>query len=138
MKLPPFMYQMIDHIFISDHRGVIYLNEFSLAINTSFIKKQGILKQAQLSTTKCFSITKHDKGNSSIDNTTILLNEMLYAANHKLKILLYSDDYQESSYLFISYLKTHYHFTPEDITRMIVTKDTNVILRKSLITENNE
>lgn len=136
MKLPPFIYQMIDHIFISDHRGVIYINEFSLAINTTFIKKQGILKKEDLLTTKCFSITKHDKGNNYMDNTTTLINEMLNAANNKLKILLYSDEYQDSSYLFISYLKTHYHFTPEDITRMIVTKDTNAILKKSMMIEN--
>ena len=38
-NVPAFIFQLIDHIYISDHRGIYFSSSFSLLINTTFLKE---------------------------------------------------------------------------------------------------
>ena len=41
--LPPFIYMMLDHIFISDQRGYVYYDLFDLVIHADHVNKSGEL-----------------------------------------------------------------------------------------------
>lgn len=136
MTLPPYIYQMIDHIYISDQRGVIYAQEFSLVIDTRLLSKRGIIqKDYILPNIVRIRIKEDSTGKTSQENTLLLCDEMILATHTQQKMLIYSDYYQNSAMLFITYLTLHYHFTTEDIQRIVMTREHNPGLTKALETE---
>ena len=136
--MPPYMYQMIDHIFISDHRGVIYADTFPLVIETRLLSKRGTLQRDMIfPNTLRIRIIEDNQGKNKKDNTILLCDEITRATQENKKILLYSDDYESSAFLFITYLTLHYHFTRDDIQRIIMTKKNDPGLTQSLEKEIN-
>ena len=137
MKLPPYIYQLIDHIYISDSRSIIYASKFDLIINTSHIKEPCIIEQTKISNTLFVNLIKDQTGKSCIENKNILFN-LIKSTKLNRYILLYSDTYDDSCDLFINYLIDHYHFTKEDIYRMIISRPMNNELKKSMEKELNK
>ncbi len=135
--LPPFIFQMIDHIYISDHRGIYFASSFPLLINTSFLKESGLVTKESKPNQSLFSIKKDNNGQNEAYNNTLLSNEIAKAAQSKQKILLYSDDYSASCSLFINYVMVHYHFTKMDIQHMIISRPMDSVLLQSMKTELN-
>jgi hypothetical protein len=132
-KLPPFMFQLIDHIFISDSRGLYFSSGFECIINTTDIKEKGIIINTILPDKVQLSIKKTEKGYERAENCVLLSKEMKKASDLHKKILLYSDDYSESCLLFITYVTTQYHFTKRDIEHMIVSSIIDHSLKEAMI-----
>jgi hypothetical protein len=132
-KLPPFMFQLIDHIFISDARGLYFSSGFECIINTTSISEKGDIITTKLPDKVQLSIKKNERGNISTENCVILVKEMKKASDLHKKILLYSDDYSESCLLFITYVTTQYHFTKRDIEHMIVSSIIDLSLKEAMI-----
>lgn len=122
--LPPYIYQMIDHLYISDMRGFIYHDFFDVIINTTGLQgdnESGTMVITSL-TPKTKQITIQFKPITSIHLVADLCAELMTAVQSHQKVLLYSDNYEASAVLFYTYLTVHYHFTNEDVRRMILTR----------------
>lgn len=130
--LPTFIYQMIDHIYIADHRGVYFAASFPFIIDTTNIKERGTIIKTEKENQLVIQIKKDSLGQIGTQNITVLTNEISKATERRDKILLYSDDYRSSSSLFITYVMIHYHFTKTDIQHMIASKQMNESLVKAM------
>jgi len=122
--LPPYIYQMIDHLYISDMRGFMYHDFFDIIINTTGLQdgnESGTLVITTL-TPKTKQIIIHVKPVTSVHLVADLCAELMTAVQSHKKVLLYSDSYEASAILFYTYLTVHYHFTNEDVSRMILTR----------------
>ena len=128
---------MIDHIYISDHRGIYFSSSFSLLINTTFLKERSIIINETKPNQSLFLLQKDTNGQSYSYNITFLSNEIAKASENHQKILLYSDDYNASCSLFINYVMSHYHFTKIDIQHMIMSRPMDSALRESMENELN-
>lgn len=106
-QLPPFIYMMLDHIFISDQRGYVYYDLFDLVIHADHVNKSGELIIKKLTDHTTFV-------NTSI-GTMNKTDEILDHINSKKRTLIYSDSYTEACALYVYYLIHMYHFLPEDI-----------------------
>lgn len=137
MKLPHYIYQLIDHIYISDNRSVIYANQFYLVINCSNINQPSNIEKKQMGNTLFINLREDPNGSSSITNKNILY-ELIKVVKLNKSILLYSDPYEEACDLFISYLIENYHFTKEDIHRMVLSRNMNNELKRSMEKELNK
>ena len=121
--LPPYIYQMMDHLYISDTRGYAHHAFFNLMINTTYLLKTGHLMKSDLDDhTHHIQITPDETGISTLDD---LCTEITKATMQIKKILLYGDDYYSSALLVYTYLSTRYHFTTIDISRLIATRPFN-------------
>ena len=115
---------MIDHMYLSDHRGYAYRNEFDLIFNTSFINENGSVSYNAL-TTKTIELTILPDVDSSGSIMALCCIAIQKATSEYKKILLYSDNDKNTAQLVYTYLHTKYHFTPLDISRMISTRPFN-------------
>lgn len=117
------MYQMMDHLYISDARGYAYHSFFHLIINTTYVLKPGKLIVSDIDDhTQHIQIKPDETGISIIHD---LCTEITKATQQFKKILLYSDDYYTSALVVYTYLTTRYHFTAIDISRLIATRPFN-------------
>jgi hypothetical protein len=105
---------MVDHIYISDQRASFYLDLFQISIETTNILKSDSIITSSKPKNRAIFLTKGDK-----EQTDVLIDMMVYYQSSKYKILLYSSDTTTTCYLFIKYMIKRYHFTKEDITRLI-------------------
>jgi len=121
--LPPYMYQMIDHLYLSDLRGFVYHDFFDVIINTSSLRygNSGSITKYTLSK-KTIQVLVNVQPITTQNVLEDLCNELLQATVVHKKILLYSDSYDTSAKVIYTYLTTRYHFTKEDITRMLLTR----------------
>lgn len=134
--LPPYMFQMVDHIYISDNRGIIYSDHFDTIINTSNLFEPGILvTDTSIPNQMRYSIKKNGSNMTSAQNVTYLCNIMHQSTLLKKPMLLYSADYNTSASLFISYLTTVYHFSNVDIQRITFTKEFDSGLTNAIFTQ---
>lgn len=133
MKLPPYIYQLIDHIYISDNRSVVYTSQFGLVIHCSFINEPSTIITNQIGKTTIIQLNKYSNTpSSSRSNKDLLCSAMIHATSKSQPILLYSDPYDDSCTLFFTYLMENYHFTKEDIFRMILSRPMNNDLKKTM------
>lgn len=134
--LPSYIYQMIDHLYISDMRGFIYHDFFDIIINTTplqSVNDSGTLVITSL-TPKTKQILIQNKPITSTHLLSDICNEIMYGVQLHKKILLYSDNYQASALLFYTYLTVHYHFTNQDVSRMIITRPYTPALTQAFLT----
>lgn len=119
--LPPYIFQLIDHLYISDHRGHDYLNFFDIIIDTTLIGTPGYVSYVNISphTLQLKIIPSSTNQGNTLQEAC---DAILKATAHYKKILLYSDNYLNSASLVYTYFTTKYHFTPLDITRMVSTR----------------
>ena len=133
--LPNYIYQMIDHIYISDHRGFFYSSLFDIIIDTSSLQTANTLEKNMLSHTTQYTCTK---SKNKIDGSGNILNQLcdiiMNGSNQHKKMLLYSDDYDCSVLLFYTYVTTRYHFTATDVQHIITTRPLNKTLDHSFFT----
>ena len=121
--LPPYIYQMMDHLYISDARGYTHHAFFNVMINTTYVLKPGKLSVSDIDDhTHHIQIEPDDTGISTLHD---LCTEITKATQQFKKILLYGDDYYPSALLVYTYLTTRYHFTAIDISRLIATRPFN-------------
>jgi len=126
MSIPAFIYRMVDHIYISDQRASHYMDLFQISINTTNILKSDSIITSSTQKSRFIYMTKGDK-----EQTDVLIDMIVYYQSSKYKILLYSQDTTSTCYLFIKYMIKRYHFTKEDITRLIhVTKLAPVYIKQ--------
>ncbi len=121
--LPPYVYQMMDHLYISDTRGYTLHSFFHVVINTTYVLKPG-----KLSITHIDDHTQHiqvDPDETGVPLLHDMCTEITKATQQFKKILLYGDDYYPSALLVYTYLTTRYHFTATDISRLIATRPFN-------------
>ena len=112
--IPPFIYQLLDHIYISDIRGFAVYDMFDIVIRTDNIKHSGDLIVKNLSEHTLFINTSvGDK-----DETDELVLRMKTYSDQSKKTLLYSNSLETSCSLYVSYLKSKYKFSNEDITHI--------------------
>ena len=132
--VPNYIYQMIDHIYISDQRGFFYSSLFDIIINTTYLQKSNTLQKNMLSNTTQYICTKKNT-NVELDGSGNILNQLcdiiMNGSNQHKKMLLYSDDYDSSVLLFYTYVTTRYHFTPTDVQHIITTRSLNKSLDQS-------
>jgi hypothetical protein len=128
--IPNYIYQMLDHIYISDHRGFFYSSLFDIIINTTYLQKSNSLEKNVLSHTIQYTCTKKKDVSGNI--ITELCDIIMNGSNQHKKMLLYSDDYESSVLLFYTYVTTRYHFTPMDVQHIITTRPLNKSLDKNL------
>ncbi len=121
--LPPYIYQMIDHLYISDTRGFVYHDFFDMVINTTQLHNtnSGTIDKHQL-TEKTIQLTIRVQPITTIHIVEDLCNELVQTTQNHKKILLYADSYDASALVVYTYLTTRYHFTKDDIRRMIMTR----------------
>jgi hypothetical protein len=133
MKLPPYIYQLIDHIYISDSRSIVYTSQFGLVIHCSYINEPSTILTKQMGKTTVIHLNKYaNQPSSSIINKDILRSAIIHATSINQPVLLYSDPYDDSCTLFFNYLMEHYRFTKEDIYRMIISRPMNDDLKKTM------
>ena len=113
-QLPPYIYRMIDHIFVSDTRAYVFRDHFDIIILTDGITKSGPLQLRTLSNTLCISPTP-----GNLDKTNELIAEIKHDTSIARRILLYANDMQSVCRIFIIYLQSQYQFSKEDISRII-------------------
>ena len=113
--LPPYVYRMIDHMYLSDARGYVARDHFDVVIHTDGITRSGPLLKNQTPKTLFISSSK-----GVLDQTQTILTEMKPQTKPRL-ILLYGDDMNSACNLFVTYLKQTYHFTQVDIMRIVTT-----------------
>ena len=126
--LPYYIYRMIDHIYISDQRGYSWKDKFDVLISTTNITHSNVLQFNQSDKTL---IVTSDIG--SQDQTNAIIQTIKHATDGSKRILLYSDDYTASCKIFVLYLQKTYHFSNEDITRMIANSVFSPIIKKIII-----
>ena len=121
--LPPYFYQMMDHLYISDTRGYATASYFDLVINTSYLLKPCLLRKSVINDhTQQITMEPSPTGTLQIHE---VCSEITAATMQYQKILLYGDDYSLSALLVYTYLTTRYHFTNIDIERLISTRPFN-------------
>lgn len=119
MSIPAFIYRMVDHIYISDSRASYYMDLFQISINTTNILKSDSIITSSTQKARFIYMTKGNKEQSNKEQTDVLIDMIVYYQSSKYKILLYSQDTTSTCYLFIKYMMKRYHFTKEDIIRLI-------------------
>lgn len=113
-QLPPYIYRMIDHIFVSDTRAFIFRDHFDIIILTDGITKSGPLQSRSLNKTLCISPTP-----GNLDKSNDLITELKHDTSIARQILLYANDMHSVCRIFIMYLQSQYQFSKEDISRII-------------------
>jgi hypothetical protein len=126
--LPSYIYRMIDHIYISDQRGYSWKDKFDVLICTTNITHSNVLQFNQSGKTL---IVTSDIGNQ--DQTNAIIQTIKHSTDGSKHILLYSDDYTASCKIFVLYLQKTYHFSNEDITRMITNSVFSTIIKRIII-----
>jgi hypothetical protein len=113
-QLPPYIYRMIDHIYVSDTRAFVFRDHFDIIILTDGITKSGPLHSQTVSKTICI---KPSPGKE--DKTNDLITEIKHDTSISKRILLYGNDMYSVCRIFIIYLQSQYQFSNEDIYRII-------------------
>jgi hypothetical protein len=113
-QLPPYIYRMIDHIYVSDTRAFVFRDHFDIIILTDGMTKSGPLQSQTLSKTICIKPTY-----GSEDKTNDLIKELKHDTSISKRILLYGNDMYSVCRIFIMYLQSQYQFSNEDIYRII-------------------
>ena len=132
---PSYIYQMIDHIYISDARGFAFRKDFGLVVPTAQLTAQrtGTVELVPIGP-HTNQLATHVSNDPSLQ---LLLDQIVLHLKHstesKQPILLYGDDYHASSMILVHYLMTQYSFTNTDILRMIQTHPYNEGLTKSVV-----
>ena len=116
-QLPPYIYRMIDHIFVSDTRAFVFRDHFDIIILTDGITKSGPLQSRSLKKTLCISPTP-----GNIDKTNELITEIKHDTSIARRILLYANDMHSVCRIFIMYLQSQYQFSKEDISHIITNR----------------
>lgn len=114
MKLPLFITQLIDHIYISDRRSFVFYDQFDLVIETDNIFTSSLIKKSLLLNTTYITSTVGTKDNS--DQVVDMMKEYTL---HSKRILLYSDSIKTACQLFIVYIKKTYQFSTTDLFHMV-------------------
>ena len=113
-QLPPYIYRMIDHIYVSDTRAFVFRDHFDIVILTDGITKSGPLQSRTVSKTICIHPTPGKE-----DKTNELITEIKHDTSISKRILLYGNDIQSVCRIFILYLQSQYNFSNDDIYRII-------------------
>ena len=114
MKLPLFITQLIDHIYISDRRSFVFYDQFDLVIETDNIFTSSLIKKSLLLNTTYITSTVGTKDNS--DQVVDIMKEYTL---HSKRILLYSDSIKTACQLFIAYVRKTYQFSTTDLFHMV-------------------
>lgn len=127
---------MVDHIYISDNRGIIFHDHFDVIINTNNLHKPGIMvTDTSIPNELRYSIKVNGSNMKSDQNISYLCSIMQQSTANKKIMLLYSDDYHTSALLFIRYLSSVYHFSSVDIQRITFTKEFDSGLTQAIFEE---
>ena len=114
MLLPPYIYRMIDHIYISDTRAFVFKDHFDIIILTDGVTHSGPLLTRKLSKTICIAPTP-----GKTDKTEDIVTELKHDTTIAKRILLYASDIHSVCRIFVIYLKAQYQFSKEDISRIV-------------------
>ena len=114
MKLPLFITQLIDHIYISDRRSFVFYDQFDLVVQTDNIFTSEKIVSSLLSN------TTHITANiGTMDNSEKVVDIMKEYTLHSKRILLYSDSIKTACQLFIAYVRKTYQFSTTDLFHMV-------------------
>ena len=124
-QIPSYIYRMIDHIYISDQRGYSWRDKFDVLICTTNVLHSNVLQFNQSGKTL---VVTSDTGTQ--DQTDAIIQTIKHSTDTSKRILLYSDDYMASCRIFVLYLQKTYHFSNEDITRMMANSVFSSVITK--------
>jgi len=114
MIIPSFIYQLIDHIYVSDVRAFSFYDQFDLVIRTDFIFTSSPLSISIKGKTKLITSTK-----GSIDQHDEIIMIMKEYTMLSKKILLYSNDWSSICKIFLYYISRMYQFSSIDMYHMV-------------------
>jgi hypothetical protein len=114
MNLPTFIYQLIDHIYVSDGRAFAFYDKFDLVVRTDSIFMSSPLSITMKGKTKLITSTKGSMDKS--DEVIVILKEYTLASK---KILLFSDHWESTCTLFLHYVSHTYQFSTMDMYHMM-------------------
>ena len=121
--LPPFIYQMMDHLYISDIRGFAFHELFNLVIDTTNVFLPGTVEHIPLGSQTIQERIKPDP--LAYSTVHELCGDITNATHQYQKILLYSEHYDTSVLIVYTYLTSRYHFNNADIGHMMSTRPFN-------------
>ena len=131
--LPPYVYQMLDHIYLSDTRAYSYHAFFDLIIDVTYLTDTHRMIQTPLDA-KTTRISFDPHGDTSGGTMNQIGHVIMNATQKHEKILLYSDNSMPIAVLVIFYLTEKYHFTSTDVGRIIHIRTFNAAFTKAFDT----
>jgi len=153
--LPPFIYQTIDHIYISDERGFIYASHFTDVIHLNGIQSKGTWNISHRDSTFFLSVKDNNTPDASLLDSLIhwIENDPVpHPTEHPKttehprpnvrtrpqgrtyirKYLLYSENVSDIIWFLNEYLISRYKYTSTDIQHLLSLRKLPYVYLKEL------